>query len=214
MSHCGPKGVVILSFIRNPQAVLLIAACRTPKPDRLLDERCVKFAVFARGAVYDRIHRRGTVVPRQPTTFARYAVAVCAVAGAFGLRYSLGDSLENRLAFAFFTPATLVAAWYGGLGPGLLAALAGLLLGDYFFLPPHHAWAPLGEAERTVIGVFATTNTLIVLLFAHLHSRLRNLEDDLQKLNAGEDGGRRESAPVIVEPGDPQVGTPGQVRPL
>jgi anthranilate phosphoribosyltransferase len=36
MPHCGPKAVVILSFIRNPQAVLLLAACRTRKPDRLL----------------------------------------------------------------------------------------------------------------------------------------------------------------------------------
>ena len=28
--------VVIFYFFRNPQAVLLLAACRTPKPDRLL----------------------------------------------------------------------------------------------------------------------------------------------------------------------------------
>jgi hypothetical protein len=28
--------VVILGFIRNPQAVLLLAACPTPKSDRLL----------------------------------------------------------------------------------------------------------------------------------------------------------------------------------
>ena len=31
-----PIGVVILGFIRNPQAVLLLAACPTPKSDRLL----------------------------------------------------------------------------------------------------------------------------------------------------------------------------------
>jgi hypothetical protein len=31
--------VVILGFIRNPQAVLLLAACPTPKSDRLLARR-------------------------------------------------------------------------------------------------------------------------------------------------------------------------------
>ena len=32
-----PIRVVIPGFIRNPQAVLLLAACPTPKSDRLLD---------------------------------------------------------------------------------------------------------------------------------------------------------------------------------
>jgi hypothetical protein len=34
-----PKRVVIPGFIRNPQAVLLLAACPTPKSDRLLGIR-------------------------------------------------------------------------------------------------------------------------------------------------------------------------------
>lgn len=119
----------------------------------------------------------------KPTHFQRYAVAVGAVIAAFGLRYGIYGTLDHRLPFAFFTPATLIAAWYGGLGPGMLAALTGLLLGDYFFLPPHQSDSgTLGEAERTSIGSYAMTNTLIVVLFWHLHSRLRELEDQLLKL--------------------------------
>jgi len=105
---------------------------------------------------------------------------------AFALRYGIYGTLDHRLPFTFFTTATLVAAWYGGLGPGMLAALAGLVIGDYFFLPPHQAGSLLGEVERTSIGSYALTNTLIVVLFWNLHSRLRELED---------------------KPGTPKVGT-------
>ena len=123
------------------------------------------------------------MLPKKPTSLQRYAVAVAAVAVMFGLRYGIYGTLDHRLPFAFFTPATLIAAWYGGLGPGMLAALAGLLLGDYFFLPPHLSDSgTLGEAERTSIGSYAMTNTLIVVLFWRLHSRLRELEDQLNKL--------------------------------
>jgi len=124
-------------------------------------------------------------MPRKPTPFQSYAVAVGAVALAFALRYGIYGTLDHRLPFSFFTTATLVAAWYGGLGPGMLAAIAGLLLGDYFFLPHHEAGSPMGEPERTAIGSYALTSTLIVILFWNLHSRLRDLEDRLRKTQDG-----------------------------
>ena len=126
-------------------------------------------------------------MPRSPTPFQRYAVAVGVVALAFALRYGIYGTLDHRLPFAFFLPATIIAAWYGGLGPGMLAALAGLLLGDYFFLPKHETGAPMGEAERTVIGLYAMNCALIVVLFWQLHMRLRDTEDKLRKLNGGPD---------------------------
>ena len=123
---------------------------------------------------------------RNPTALQRYAVAIGAVLVAFGLRYSIYGTLDHRLPFSFFTIATVVAAWYGGLGPGMLAAVAGLLLGDYFFLPPHQADSgTLGEAERTSIGSYAITNALIVVLFWRLHSRLRELEYQLRSPQGG-----------------------------
>ena len=112
-----------------------------------------------------------------PTPLQKYTVAVVVVLAAFGLRYGIYGTLDNRIPFGFFTSATIIAAWYGGLGPGLLAALAGLLLGDFFFLPRHAAGDPMGEAERTAIGVYAMNATLIVVLFWHLHSRMHEIED-------------------------------------
>ena len=142
---------------------------------------------------------------RNKSTSARYAVAIVAVGIAFALRYGLYGTLDNRIPFGFFTLSTLIAAWYGGLGPGMLAAMSGLLLADYFFLPPHSPEGGLGEAARTGIGIYAITNTLIVVLFWHLHNKLRDAEDRLHRLEGG--------APAAGAP-DEHPGTPGQVRPL
>ena len=115
-----------------------------------------------------------------PSHLKRYTVAVTAVSVAFAIRYGIYGTLDYRLPFSFFTSATLVAAWYGGLGPGLLAAVAGLLLGDLFFLPPRLEGEAYGEVVRTGIGIYAMNAALIVLLFALLHTRLRDLEDKLK----------------------------------
>jgi K+-sensing histidine kinase KdpD len=122
------------------------------------------------------------LIPRNPTHLQRYAVAVGAVAVAFVFRWGLYGTLDHRLPFSFFIPATIIAAWFGGLGPGLLAAIAGLLLGDYFFLPPHEAGSQMSEAVRTGIGLYAMNTALIVLLFWHLHARLQEREDELRKM--------------------------------
>jgi K+-sensing histidine kinase KdpD len=133
--------------------------------------------------VYHHANLIGTaLIPRNPTHLQRYAVAIGAVAIAFTVRYGLYGTLDHRLPFSFFIPATLIAAWFGGLGPGLLAATAGLLLGDYFFLPPHEAGSQMSEAARTGIGLYAMNTALIVLLFWHLHSRLQEREDELRKM--------------------------------
>jgi K+-sensing histidine kinase KdpD len=140
------------------------------------------------------------LIPRSPTHLQRYAVAIGAVVLAFTLRYSLYGTLDHRLPFSFFIPATIIAAWFGGLGPGLLAAVAGLLLGDYFFLPPHETGAPMGEPERTAIGLYAVNTALVVLLFWHLHSRLQEREDELRKMRGGDPIARRDITATPTSP--------------
>jgi two-component system sensor histidine kinase/response regulator len=116
------------------------------------------------------------------TPLQKYAAAAGVVLVAFLLRYSLYGTLDHRLPFAFFLPATIIAAWFGGLGPGLFAAIAGLLLGDYFFLPKHDSGDAMSEPERTAIGLYAMNSVLIVILFWRLHTRLNELNDELRRL--------------------------------
>jgi K+-sensing histidine kinase KdpD len=116
------------------------------------------------------------------TPLQKYAAAAGVVLVAFLLRYSLYGTLDHRLPFAFFLPATIIAAWFGGLGPGLFAAIAGLLLGDYFFLPKHDSGDAMSEPERTAIGLYAMNSVLIVILFWRLHTRLNELNDEVRRL--------------------------------
>lgn len=119
--------------------------------------------------------------PFRRPAWQRYGLAIALSLLAFVLRYTIFDQSDHRFPFLFFVPAAMVAAWYGGLGPGLLATAAGLLLGDYFFLYMHKTLGPLGDAERFGIGLYAVTTTLCVMLFEHLHERIRRLEHALER---------------------------------
>jgi signal transduction histidine kinase/CheY-like chemotaxis protein len=69
-----------------------------------------------------------------PSKSLRYFVSIAATAVAFTARFLLKSSLGNVAPLLMFTLSVMVSAWYGGLGPGLLATALSLLLGDYFFI--------------------------------------------------------------------------------
>src|SRR5436190_7436707 len=65
----------------------------------------------------------------------RYGAAVLSVALAFGIHLLLGH-LTATTSLALFFVAVAFSAWYGGLGPGLLATFLSGVISLYFFLPP------------------------------------------------------------------------------
>jgi K+-sensing histidine kinase KdpD len=110
------------------------------------------------------------------SVLARYGLALAVVLIAFALRFYFFGTTDKRFPFIFFVPAAMIAAWFGGMVPGLLATAAGLMLGDYFFLSEHSALGTLRESERLAIGLYAITTSLCVLLFEHMHNIIRRLE--------------------------------------
>lgn len=70
---------------------------------------------------------------RSVAAVGRYALALACVAVAFMVTVLLhADGLVSPLFFL----AIIVSAWFGGMGPGLLAALISTFCVAYFFLPP------------------------------------------------------------------------------
>jgi signal transduction histidine kinase len=69
-----------------------------------------------------------------PSKSLRYFVAIVATTVAFVARFLLKSSLGDVAPLILFTLSVMVSAWFGGLGPGLLATALSLLLGDYFFI--------------------------------------------------------------------------------
>jgi signal transduction histidine kinase/ActR/RegA family two-component response regulator len=108
--------------------------------------------------------------------FGQYLMAAAAVALAFSLRLALKPLIGNASPFLLFTPAVMVVAGYGGVGPAIAVTVAGALLGNHFFL------RVLGEPgiERwDRVALFLLVGGLITSLTTVLKGSRRRLADGL-----------------------------------
>lgn len=113
----------------------------------------------------------------------------------------LEPMLGQRSLFMFFILASFVAAWQGGVWPGIFTACLGFVVADYCFIEPRWSFYPLLKADWTHwVSYFGVTGTAIVLLEA-LHranhraenatllaerrgEQLRSGMDEIRRLNA------------------------------
>jgi len=94
------------------------------------------------------------------STLLRYGVATLAVAVVLLLKLLLDPLIADQSPFLLLAGAVMVAAWFGGMGPGLLATVLGALAADYYFLPPLGAVTGLGLGFLPVF-LFALQGLLI-----------------------------------------------------
>jgi PAS domain S-box-containing protein len=71
---------------------------------------------------------------------SRYGMAVTSVGLALVVTNLIMPAMSATISLLFFA-AMMISAWYGGFGPGILAALLSTLALDYFFISPIHAWS-------------------------------------------------------------------------
>jgi len=116
-----------------------------------------------------------------------YAVAIAAVAGATVVALALRPALQGAVA-PIFLAAVVLACWYGGLRPGLVATVLSLVITEAVFFPPFLA---LGTAAIVRAGAFA----VVALLTASLYTRARDARARAEALaRAREDLVRQEQA--------------------
>lgn len=98
---------------------------------------------------------------------AKYLAAVGVVIVALALKYPFASFGANH-PFLFLPAAVIVAAWYGGRGPGVLATLLAAIGSDVLFLPPSGLDAAPGE----ILALFALVaeGLLIVAITVGLRS--------------------------------------------
>ena len=85
-----------------------------------------------------------------------YAAAVVLIAASLLMRWTLRAWFGDNVPYLQFFPAILVTAWYGGLGPGMLATALSALAAMYLFLPPA-GLAIGGSPEIMSLGFFVAT---------------------------------------------------------
>lgn len=71
-----------------------------------------------------------------------YSMAVLFVALALAVSRLLSPILRGDSLFVIYVMASFLAAWFGGLGPGILALVVGLLSADFFFIEPVYQLGP------------------------------------------------------------------------
>ena len=71
----------------------------------------------------------------------RHSVAVLSVAAALVAGLLFNTFLHSGPFVSLFLCAIMFAAWFGGVGPGLLATALSILAFDYYFVPPIDSFA-------------------------------------------------------------------------
>ena len=115
-----------------------------------------------------------------------YGVAVFTVAVSFMLTLALGPLLQGSI-FGIFFGAVAVSAWYGGLGPGLLASLLSAILSVYFFLPPAFSLTVSSLGALVRLSMFLVVTLTIASLTAELQTAKKRVEQMLSKLKLSEE---------------------------
>ncbi|MCE5325442.1 MAG: PAS domain S-box protein [Planctomycetaceae bacterium] len=106
----------------------------------------------------------------------RYTVAVVAVAVGTAVQMAFPKSPAIEAPFITFFPAVVLAALYGGLGPGIVATIVAGIAADYFWIEPVGSLGEYMYAGWVGMGMFLAGGTMIsavaeALHRAHAHAR-------------------------------------------
>jgi PAS domain S-box-containing protein len=100
---------------------------------------------------------------------AQYAFAVLVVILASLLREILNPVLGERVPFILIYPTVVLAAWFGGLGPGLLSTVLSGFIAWYVFMPPTYSLALSDPSGLAQLIIFLLASTMISFLAESLH---------------------------------------------
>jgi len=112
---------------------------------------------------------------RNRAPILRYGAAVLAFVAALLITQVLWPLVDPAATPLFFA-AVMVAAFYGGLGPGLLATVLSTWAIDFFFIPPFNT-LELTVANLVRAGVFM----LVAVIISWLNAARKKLMDDLSE---------------------------------
>ena len=99
-----------------------------------------------------------------------YPVAVLAPAVSLLLRLRVGpEVMDERALYIAFCPAVMIAAYLGGLGPGLLATILSGAAVSYYFLEPIDSFGIHAAHDAVALAFFVLVGAFISFLSESLH---------------------------------------------
>jgi signal transduction histidine kinase len=135
-----------------------------------LESGVIKLLTVNRGIRPFEIDRR----KRIRLALVDYAMAVGCVLLALGIGSLLEPLVGYRFPLIFFAAASLAAAWLGGFGPGVLALVAGFLVGDFFFVPPLHRFGGYSATDCALLLAYCSVSAFGLAAIIHMrHAQQR-----------------------------------------
>ena len=131
-------------------------------------------------------------------TFVRYAVAVCAVFFGMALRSAVVSVLGPAQSAPYIPifSAVLFAGWFGGLGPGIFAAVLGIVAAQYFLVPPFHRLIPATVPDTVRAGLFLAFSIFVSVLNESVRRSRARSDERLKELTLETE--RRKSAEDVI----------------
>ena len=120
------------------------------------------------------------MIPRSASRLHAFTFAVSIVLAAAVLRLAADPWLGRTVPYLLYYPAVMLAAWYGGFWPGILATALSAVMATYWYLTPVDSFFVHDAGELFSLAIFLTTGALI----ARLHETVRRAQKDLSQLAA------------------------------
>ena len=108
---------------------------------------------------------------RDRSRAVRYAVALSAVLVAAAAQPFLELLISEQFPLPAFAVAVVVAAWFGGVGPGLLATVGASVAATYFFRRPVYPLQTADPADLASLLQFALLGVLVSLAVGYLRQQ-------------------------------------------
>jgi PAS domain S-box-containing protein len=119
-----------------------------------------------------------------PRRWQPYLVALAAVAAALVLRAALDPWLGPRVPYVTMFGAIIVAAWYGGAGPAILAAASAWIAAQLLFVEPRGQVNLRGLQDLIEVVAYAVSSLLIAGLGGAMQSARRRSAESEERFRA------------------------------
>jgi len=103
-----------------------------------------------------------SVTIRRP--FWSYSIALLMVAAALAIRSALNPYFGEYHPYIALYPAIVFAAWYCGLWESIAASALGMLVANYYWIPPVHSLRTQSTADLTGTVIFALSAGAIIMV--------------------------------------------------
>ena len=120
-------------------------------------------------------------VEKRRPLLLRYGCAVASIALATWLRLLLDPILGDRMPYPILLVAVLIAAWYGGVGPVVVAVVLGTVSADYFLIPPRGRFELINAVQYAELSFFIGVSAVIAVLAGIVQAASRGSIRELQQ---------------------------------